>query len=43
MYVLLVSLYLFLGPGWLNELGSWITSQLIPAYHPYGVGSRTAL
>ena len=27
-------------PGWLNELGSWITYQLIQAYHPYGVGSR---
>ena len=21
------------GPGWLNELGSWITLQLIQAYH----------
>ena len=31
------------GPGWLNELGSWITYQLIQAYHQYGVGSRTAL
>jgi len=27
------------GPGWLNELGSWITQQLIQAYHKYGVGS----
>ena len=26
-------------PGWLNELGSWITQQLIKAYHQYGVGS----
>ena len=32
-----------LGPGWLNELGSWITKQLIQAYHQYGVGSRPAL
>jgi hypothetical protein len=31
------------GPGWLNELGSWITQQLIKAYHQYGVGSRPAL
>ena len=31
------------GPGWLNELGSWITWQLIQAYHQYGVGSRPAL
>jgi hypothetical protein len=31
------------GPGWLNELGSWITYQLIQAYHQYGVGSRPAL
>jgi hypothetical protein len=30
-------------PGWLNELGSWITEQLIQAYHQYGVGSRPAL
>ena len=30
-----------IGPGWLNELGSWITKQLIQAYH--GVGSRPAL
>ena len=28
---------LLLGPGWLNELGSWITKQLIEAYHQYGV------
>jgi hypothetical protein len=28
------------GPGWLNELGSWITLQLIQAYHQYGVGSH---
>jgi hypothetical protein len=26
------------GPRWLNELGSWITKQLIQAYHQYGVG-----
>ena len=31
------------GPGWLNELGSWITCQLIQAYHQYGMGSRPAL
>ena len=33
------------GPGWLNdnELGSWITYQLIQAYHQYGVGSYPAL
>jgi hypothetical protein len=30
------------GPGWLNELGSWITLKLIQAYHQYGVGSRLA-
>jgi hypothetical protein len=32
-----------IGPGWLNELGSWVTQQLIQAYHQYGVGSRPAL
>jgi hypothetical protein len=26
-----------------HELGSWITSQLIQAYHQYGVGSRPAV
>ena len=30
-------------PGWLNELGSWITLQLILAYHQYCVGSRPDL
>ena len=25
------------GPEWLNEVGSWITQQLIQAYHQYGV------
>ena len=25
---------------WLNELGSWITEQLVQAYHHYAVGSR---
>ena len=25
------------GPGWLNELDSWITYQLIQAYHQYGM------
>jgi hypothetical protein len=24
------------GPGWFNELGNWITQQLIQAYHQYG-------
>ena len=33
----------FGGSGWLNELGSWITQQLIQNYHQYGVGSRSAL
>ena len=28
---------------WLNELGSWITRQLIQAYHQYGMGSRPTL
>ena len=23
------------GPGWFNELGSWITEQLIQAYYQY--------
>jgi hypothetical protein len=32
-----------LGAGWLNELGSWITYQLIQAYHQYGMGSHPAL
>ena len=36
-------LLLFQGPGWLNELGSWITKQLIQAYHQYGVGSLCKL
>ena len=31
------------GPMWLNELGSYITYQLIQAYHQYGVVSRPAL
>jgi hypothetical protein len=30
-------------PAWRNELGSWITEQLMQAYHQYGVGSRLAL
>jgi hypothetical protein len=25
-----------IGTGWLNELGSWITQQLIQDYHQYG-------
>jgi hypothetical protein len=33
----------YYGPGWRNELGSWITWQLIQAYHQYGVGSRPDL
>jgi hypothetical protein len=32
-----------MGSGWLNELGSWITYQLIQVYHQYGVGSRPTL
>ena len=32
-----------IGPEWLDELGSWITYQLIQAYHQYGVGSHPAL
>ena len=28
---------------WLTELGSWITLQLMHAYHQYDVGSRPAL
>jgi hypothetical protein len=31
------------GPGWLNELGSWITQQLIQVYRQYGVGVHPAL
>ena len=34
---------MFLGAGWFNELGSWITLQLLQAYHQYGVGFRPAL
>ena len=40
---MVVSIYIVRRPGWLNELGSWITYQLIQAYHQYGVGSRPAL
>ena len=29
--------------GWINELGSWITKQLIQGYHQHGVGLRPAL
>jgi hypothetical protein len=25
-------------PGWLSELGNWITYQLVQAYHQLGVG-----
>jgi len=32
-----------IGPGWLNELGSWITKQLTQAYHQDGMGSRSTL
>jgi hypothetical protein len=31
------------GGVWINELGSWITLQLIQAYRQCGVGSRPAL
>ena len=40
---LILQLHLYLGPGWLNELGSWITSQLIQDYHQYGMSLRPAL
>ena len=39
----IIKLQAQIGPGWLNELGSWITYQLIHAYHQYGVDSRPAL
>jgi hypothetical protein len=40
----LLAVFIYMrGPGWFNELGSWITQQLIQAYHQYGVGSRPAL
>jgi hypothetical protein len=29
----LTNILFFRGPGWLNELGSWITYQIIQAYH----------
>jgi hypothetical protein len=32
-----------LGPGWLIELSSWITWQLMQAYHHNGVGSCQTL
>ena len=38
-----IPLFNIWGPGWLNELDSWIIYQLIQAYHQYGVGSRPAL
>jgi hypothetical protein len=31
------------GPGGSMSLGSWITKQLIQAYHQYGMGSHSAL
>ena len=40
---MLKSYTVYIEPGWLNELGSWITQQLIQAYHQYGVCSRPAL
>ena len=34
LYQIILSLYIKnWGPGWVNELGSWITLQLIQAYH----------
>ena len=42
-YIESVHHFFLRGPGWLNELCSWITQQLIQAYHKYGVGSRPAL
>ena len=41
--IIIIFHYSSQGPGWLNELGSLITSQLIQAYHQYGVDSRPAL
>jgi hypothetical protein len=35
--------HLLRGPGWLNEIGSWITKHLIQAYHQYGLGWRPPL
>jgi hypothetical protein len=29
--------------GWFNQVGSWITEQIMQAYHQYGVGSRATL
>ena len=43
MYNLCSTAWVSRGPGWLNELDSWITWQLIQAYHQYDVGSRPAL
>jgi hypothetical protein len=40
---IVVGHFFFIGPGWLNELDSWITQQFIQAYHQCGVGSRPAL
>jgi hypothetical protein len=36
-------IFILAGSRWLNELGSWITLQLIQAYHQYDVGSHPAL
>jgi hypothetical protein len=38
----LAFVYVTLGHGWLSELDSWNTYQLIQAYHQYGVGLRPA-
>ena len=38
-----ISIYILAEPGCLNELGSWITYQLIQTYHQYGMGSHPAL
>ena len=40
---IVVGNFFFIGLGWLNELDSWITQQLIQAYHQCGVASRPAL
>ena len=34
------NIFMSRGHMWLNVLGSWITKQLIPTYHQYGVGSH---
>ena len=38
-----ISIYILAEPGRHNELGSWITYQLIQTCHQYGMDSRPAL